>query len=330
MRSTNFGPLVGLKMQGGGKVDTTRRALIGLMNKAKQPSPLATVSQTQQPAAPSPLATFVENAVQAPMSRREFMEKTGKTAASQAIQDLAGGMGVQTIAKMAAKSAVPKKTQAEIAEALADYATKVLDNPPAIEKAFQVAMGESVTDYFGSKDWPLFDVVQQIGFTNDRDAVVNAAKAIGLDIEGISRATGLSVKDITKVIKDDAELLESLSNTSRSANYLQGILEDGRPKEAYRSTSLSDIDEDEVDDIIEAVIKEYGKDADANDIIGEVSDRVRNRFFEAERAGDDPLSMALSKRVLKDPLDQVYKSVTDDDYLGLYDRVYDRLPSDED
>jgi hypothetical protein len=334
MRSTNFGPLVTLKLEGGGKVDTTRRALLGLLGK-QQPSPLATVSNppvqiTPQPAA-SPLATVVERAVQTPMSRREFMEKTGKTVASQALQDVAGGLGVQSIAKMAAKTAIPSRPTTEIAEEIAKYANDVAQDQGAVSKVLSIVLGTPMEEYTFYSRNPNYDALSEIYSSGDPKAMSEAAKAIGLDIEGISRATGLSVKDITKVVKDDYEVLQKLSETAGSRTFMEGILEDGRPKEAYRSTSLVDIDEAEVDKIIKKVVKEYGKDADPQDIISEVSDRVRNKFFETERGhgGKDPLYGALYKNVLDDSvLDDVYRQMTDDDYLDIGGRVNEYLGND--
>tara|TARA_R110000868_G_scaffold41460_2_gene141733 strand:- start:5475 stop:6524 length:1050 start_codon:yes stop_codon:yes gene_type:complete len=346
MRSTDFGPLVGLKMQGGGlvykyaegggKVNMARRGLLGLKNMISTPTenlPAVVPSVAPTPA-PSPLATVVEKIEQIPMSRRQFMEKTGKTVASQALQEAAGGLGINALTKMAAKPALAKmtaKSDAEIADTIADYAANILDNEDAVAKAFSISTGQNAREYFdlGDGDFPIYDVLQDISHSGNPESMGMAAKAIGLDIEGISKATGLSAKDVARIVQDDGDLLMKLSDTSTSKNYMNAILEDGRPKEAYRSTSLSDIDEQEVDDIIKSVIKEYGNDADEMDVIGEVSDRVRNRFFEKERGhgGDDPMYGALYKRILDDEtLDNVYSQMDDgEDYMGLSDRVLNML-----
>jgi len=344
MRSTDFGPLVGLKMQGGGlvykyaegggKVNMARRGLLGLKSLMSTPiENLPAVVPSPAPA-PSPLASIAQKIEETPMSRRQFMEKTGKTVASQALQEAAGGLGINALTKMAAKPALAKmtaKSDAEIADTIADYAANILDNEDAVAKAFSISTGQNAREYFdlGDGDFPIYDVLQDISHSGNPESMGMAAKAIGLDIKGISKATGLSAEDVARIVQEDGDLLRKLSDTSTSKNYMNAILEDGRPKEAYRSTSLSDIDEQDVDGIIRSVIKEYGEDADELDVIQEVSDRVRNRFFEKERGhgGDDPMYGALYKRILDDEtLDNVYSQMDDgEDYMGLSDRVLNML-----
>jgi len=141
MRSTDFGPLVGLKMQGGGlvykyaegggKVNMARRGLLGLKSLMSTPTEnLPAVVPSPAPA-PSPLASIAQKIEETPMSRRQFMEKTGKTVASQALQEAAGGLGINALTKMVAKPALAKmtaKSDMEIADTIADYAANILDN----------------------------------------------------------------------------------------------------------------------------------------------------------------------------------------------------------
>lgn len=116
MRNANLGPLVALKMQGGGKVDTTKRALLGLLGR-QQPSqsqPLAVVTPQPVQQTVSPLQAVAEKVMQTPMTRREFMEKTGKTIGSQAVQDMTGGLGLGSILKDAAQAAIKPVISAEV------------------------------------------------------------------------------------------------------------------------------------------------------------------------------------------------------------------------
>jgi hypothetical protein len=166
-------------------------------------------------------------------------------------------------------------------------------------------------------------------------SVENAEKMIAvIDREEAERqlqVTNNTEGDTTMNYKKDTTIdvmLEKLANTAGSRNYMEGILEDGRPKEAYRSTSLSDIDEEEIDGIIDQVIKEQGPDADEMELISDISDRIRGRFFEKERshAGEDPVYGALYKNLLDDSiLDDVYRQTLDDDYMGLNDRILDKF-----
>lgn len=119
MMNTNFGPLVGLKMNGGGfvrgyadgggKVDLARRGILGLSRlfapKVSEnlpaviptppptpTSPLANVQKEVQ-AAPqvqslspaSPLAQLVQKAVEAPMTRRDVLKRAGQAAVNQVL-----------------------------------------------------------------------------------------------------------------------------------------------------------------------------------------------------------------------------------------------------
>lgn len=338
MRNTNFGPLVTLKMQAGGGINKARRALLGLLDKPtaaipepKPSQPLATVTNTPPAPASSPLATVAEKMAQAPMSRRQFLEKTGKTAASQALQDVAGGFGIRAAAKGIAKAAIPSHSEQEIAEKIAKYADNFIEDNDAIRKAFTIALKEPVEDYFSlaADDFPAFGILQEISMAEPK-SISQAAKAVGLDIASVAKATGLSVDDVKRVMKEDGELLEHIANNSSSREMLNGILEDGRAKEAYRSTSLVDIDEEEMDDIIKAAIKEHGPDADEMDVLSDVSDRLRSRFFEKERkigGSDAHLSNAVRKNLLDDGiLDEVYEQgVLNDDYMDLNNRVLDQF-----
>ena len=127
----------------------------------------------------------------------------------------------------------------------------------------------------------------------------------------------------------DSDLLDYITESAGARGYLDHILEDGRPKEAYRSTSLESIDENDVDNIIDSVIKEYGKDADENDVLHAVSDKLRTHFFAEERkdGGDSPLGAAMYQQILDDGiLDEIYEQgVLNVDFMGLTDRVLDKL-----
>ena len=95
MRNTNFGPLVGLKMSGGGavykyadgggKVDRTRRGLLGLKNIISGPTqnlpavipkaPLAEIAKkAEKPDVVSPLVQLAKKTAETPMSRRAVLQ----------------------------------------------------------------------------------------------------------------------------------------------------------------------------------------------------------------------------------------------------------------
>jgi hypothetical protein len=307
-----------MRKAGGGKVDTTKRAFLGLLGR-QQPSqsqPLAVVTPQPVQQTVSPLQAVAEKAMQTPMTRREFMEKTGKTIGSQAVQDMTGGLGLGSIAKMAAKSAVVPKSsisEQDIADSVAKYASSIIEDGGKLPAAFAAIFGKSKK--YPSGDSPYYTLAD-IGWEADEKAMESAAKAIGFDIPGIVKATGIPEEDIRKVIKKDSDLFSKVTDAARQRASLEQVLEDGRSKEAYRSTSIGDIDERELQGIIDQVIKEYGKDADEVDIIEEVHDRFRSRFFQKERLEEDsdPMYKSLYKNVIEDDiLDRVFEQFDFDD-----------------
>lgn len=339
MRNTNFGPLVTLKMQAGGGINKARRALLGLLDKPtaaipepKPSQPLATVTNTPPAPTSSPLATVAEKMAQAPMSRRQFLEKTGKTAASQALQDVAGGFGIRAAAKGIAKAAIPSHSEQEIAEKIAKYADNFIEDNDAIKAAYSLATKQPFEEAFSlaADDFPAFEILSDISMYGKPAAITEAAKAVGLDIASVAKATGLSVDDVKRVMKKDDDLLTSIANNAESRGYLNQVLEDGRPKEAYRSTSLSDIDENELDDLIQSVINEHGPHTDEQDLLYLVSDKLRSRFFEKEQGvndANDYLGGAVRKSIIDDAiLDEVYEQgVLNYDYMDLENRVLDKF-----
>ena len=301
-------------------------------------SPLQTATPTQpvQPAQPAnvgPLSQAADAILNMPMSRRQVLQ-TPINAAVSHYGRKALGMIDPVAPEMTPipEAPVAMKTDTEIADAIAKYAGDMVEDTDSIGRAFSVAVGDTMDNYFdlGGDEVPIFSALSEISIASgDPKKMSEAAKAAGLDIESISRATGLSVKEIARVVKDDSEVLEKLANTANSRNYMEGILEDGRPKEAYRSTSLESIDANDVDNIIDSVIKEYGKDADENDILHAVSDKLRTHFFAEERkdGGDSPLGAAMYQQILDDGiLDEIYEQgVLNVDFMGLTDRVLDKL-----
>ena len=319
--------------------DPARRKAIGLRDKVVQEGALKTVENGISSSELDTLQKALGNVGQAilnePVSRREVLKRGALSTASSFVP---GGGVLQQIAKEVAPTilkaeAVPK-TEAEIAETIAKYATNFIQNERAVKVAYDFAVGKSgladelVEEFVANTgEFPTWYVLQEIT-QSDPKSIANAAKEVGLDIASVANATGLSPEDVKRVMNGDADLLQSIVENSAQRVHLEQILEDGRPKEAYRSTSISDI-EGELDNIIDSVVNEYGKDFDGMDIAGEVSDRVRKRFFENERMrkNDNMLFGTMSEYIIDDPiLERVFgQGVYDEDYLDIYGRVFEKL-----
>jgi len=317
-----------MRKSGGGKVDTTRRALLGLLGKPQQAQsqPLAVVNPSPAQETVSPLQVVAEKVMQTPMTRRDFMKNTGEAVGAQAVQNVTGGLGLGSIAKMAAKSAViPKSTmpEQEIADSIAEYASSIIEDESKLPAAFAAIFGKNKK--YPSGENP-YNMLSDIGWEADQKALESASKSIGFDIPGIVKATGIPEEEIRRVIKNDSELFQKVTDAARKRASLEQVLEDGRSKEAYRSTSISDIDEQELEGIIDQVIKEFGKDADEADILGEVNDRFKSRFYQKERLEEnaDPMYRSLYKNVMEDDiLDNVFEQFDfDDTYQIVLDKFY--------
>ena len=165
MMNTNFGPLVGLKMNGGGfvrgyadgggKVDLARRGILGLSRlfapKVSEnlpaviptppptpTSPLANVqkqvqaaTQVQAPVVVAPLAALAQKAIQAPMSRRDVLKRAGQVAVNQmlpapSIADVIPGK-ISPL-KQAADSAQLFKSNPEIDDVLRSALSNVFED----------------------------------------------------------------------------------------------------------------------------------------------------------------------------------------------------------
>ena len=141
MRSTNFGPLVGLKMNNGGKVDLARRGLLGLRNIVSAPTqnlpavvpqtPLASVAPpAKAPDVVAPLTQLAQKAAETPMSRRDVLKKAGQAAVSQATQG---------IVPIAAKEIIKESIVPQVPQ------TSYLDN---IQDTLKSISNESLFDVF--------------------------------------------------------------------------------------------------------------------------------------------------------------------------------------
>lgn len=350
MMSTNFGPLVGLKMNGGGKVDLTRRGLLGLKNKILAPTenlpavtpkaPLSTVSEAKAPDVVAPLAQLAQKAAETPMTRREVLQRAGQTALSQAAKGIVP-MAAKEVVKEAIQSAAPAIDEAAAANKIADYVAKVYGSSKAATKAFKQALGESPEEYLGWK--PDAEDTHQLWHNLDEadpEAFADIAKSVGLDAETIAKKTGIPVDVVNKLSGGDGNILNDLIGASSIKAAHQSILEDGRPKEARRSTAYSDVFED-MDDAVKNALKDLGPDADEYDLIDHINQSLYDRFKQVERGEymydsktgkyapnenqERPVSKNIYNRVVDDEtLDNIWEQASDD-HVDLTEMMYDAM-----
>ena len=314
--------------------------------KAPAASPLQTaVPQPAQPAqqsGTSPLAQAADAILNKPMTRRQVLQTPVNAAVSRYGRKLLGAVDpVAPEMTPIPEAPVPMKTESEIANTIAKYADEFINDDEAIYRALDIATAGGAKDFLGLEpdfnpddiafdNVPVFEALNEIYSSGKTKDVIKAAKAVGLDIQGVARATGLSVDEVARVMKTDGDLLDYISENAGTRHYLNSIIDDGRPQEAYRSTSLESIDENDVDKIIQDVINDLGPHTDESDLLHEVSNRLRAKFFEKERnvsAEDNALAAAVKQSLLDDGiLDEVYEQgVLNYDYMNLQDRVLDKF-----
>lgn len=345
MNSTKFGPLVSLKMNSGGqkppggKVNLARRSLIGLKNTltppkanpidphlAKQlenPLPienLPAVVPDPQPKS-SPLAKLVENLAEIPISRRDVL----KNAASAALNRLWPWQIAARVSKVIEDVQLPSAVDEAATAKIADYVGNIWGDPTAAHKAWTLAHGPDwkirEPDEWGKnpsiEDLPLLWADIETGNPKNLSKVL---KGIGLDLETVAKKTGLSLDVVKKIAGEEGDLLGEVIGSSSKRTLLDGILEDGRPKEARRETSYNDLFEDEkfMDQTAKNALKELGPDVDEMTLMEYVDDALQKRWREIEREEDlrevTPLQRRISSKIIdEDTLDNVWSQATDDD-----------------
>jgi len=340
MRSTDFGPLVGLKMSGGGKIDLARRGLLGLKNVVSAPTqnlpavvpqtPLASAAPpVKTPDVASPLTQLAQKAAETPMSRRDVLKKAGQAAVSQATKGLIPAAAKEVVSEVT-KSAVPMIDEAAAAGKIAEYAAKIWESSKAAKKAFNKAHGDGASDYYEDlDDVPHAQIWAEVEMAGP-EGITAAARAVGLDAETVAAKTGLPIEMVRKLAGDDGNLLSEISGTSGMRSSLEGVLEDGRSKEARRSTSYVDLwdDSDYLNEAAKNAVKEAGPDADEMDIFAIFQDQMYNRWKEMERGNKkydselgysvyepetNALRSSLNKELIDDSiLDDIWGQATED------------------
>ena len=123
-----------------------------------------------------------------------------------------------------------------------------------------------------------------------------------------------------RLIGDGSDLLGEVAGISNTRNSLEGIMEDGRWKEAARSTSYLDIWNDNrfLNKAAKKAVEEEGPDADGMDVYNNFINQVVDRFREMERGNSEYNSESgfTQYKKEKNPLrSELHKHLIDDNIL---------------
>ena len=341
MKKIRPGPLVAMKMAGGGKVDKTKRALLGLGTLFKPAEANLPIAQSTTPVSQvptSPLVEFAKTELNKPMSRRQFLDSTAKTVASQAMRGVLPIAAKKAITK--ALPSVPAIDDEKAADKIAKYVTKIWGSSKAAKNAFKAAHGPDYKNYYGDledfSDLPNYKLWADLESGSIGD-MAKIAKLVGLDLETVAQKTGLPLESVRKIAGEDGSLVDELAAISNKRAWLDQILEDGRAKEARRETSYLDLYDDEfMDQAAKKALKELGHDADdadqhAYDLMEYVDQEFQKRWRDLERGNKDPmqttpLRQKIANKVIDDDtLDSVWEQATDTGDDGHIEGIFQYL-----
>jgi hypothetical protein len=234
-----------------------------------------------------------------------------------------------------AQTAAPAINSAEAAAKIAAYASTIWDSTDNAKKAYEASTGQGVGDNWNNPEDVSF--TQLWASVEEGDNYTDAAKAVGLDAETVAAQTGLPLTTVKGLIGDGSKLLGEVAGISNTRNSLEGIMDDGRSKEAARTTSYLDIWNDNkfLDKAAKKAVKEEGKDADDMDVYNNFMNQVVDRFREMERGHseynskrgyteykkqEDPLSNELHKHLIDDNiLDDIWGQANEQFEADFYD-----------
>jgi hypothetical protein len=283
----------------------------------------------------SPLQSLADKALNAPMSRRDVLKRAGQAALQQV---------------------VPMPSITDVVPQVMSPLAEVAKAAPAFDKsAILGAVSSFLTDKMVDTSSDLAEELYGRGIWEPED--LNAADATtaweyaqygdedhpeglatlrdNFNLKKLSEHSGIPIEELKKYISD-VELQSLPLSLGNRQERLSAIMEDGRPKEAYRMTALEELGL--IDDYIKSSAKElYGTqksfDEDerweiANHAVGlAYDDYVRKTINSVE-----PTAYSFEDEVLlkagKDWLDESLSSVFDQglEYSGYgFDDFYERL-----
>lgn len=341
-------------------VDSFRRSLFGLPEAPvaqpivpvppQQPAP--TAPPVAAPTAPQPAVTpaqpanplgqLAQQALNAPVSRRQVLKRAGAAAAQSALPMPSTTDIVKEVVSPLAEAAVAAPfDKAAAINAIADYATSIYDDPKAAATAFKLINGKNVQDYWDGMDpeeIPIGAIWGEMRYLSG-DAS-NVAKAIGLDAATIAKNTNLPLNDVISVLGNSEGLaLDNIISPASMRSNHQQILEDGRGKEARRSTNYIDIWNDTayLKSTAKQILKKYGRNADPYELYAAFNDALFERWKDMERGNtsynaktglstyaqkNNELQNAMAQRIVDDyTLEETWSQASEDDDDDTYDTV---------
>jgi hypothetical protein len=306
-------------------VNLSRRGVLGLPRKSEVllPSQVEThLPAVVAPAESSPVVGAIEQVIAEkmakPTTRREFMGEGVKAAASAALRRAAPGALKQATKRLLK----PQIDETAAAGKIADYVSSVYSDDKAAATAYKIlsdlegriAKGKRlnwIDRSVDSMDSGQSTAVWAELINLDAKRGPEAAKAIGLDTQTIAKQTGLPADLVKKLVGSEENLINELSDAAGTDLKIQQIIEDGRGREAARSSSYVDLfeDVDFVNESLQKAMKELGPDANPDDIISKSHDILLDRFKEMERGPSDNLFLGeMRKRIVPDEvLDDVWR-----------------------
>lgn len=302
------------------------------------PQPAVTPTAPQSAVAPTqpanPLGQLAQQALNAPVSRRQVLKRAGAAAIQSALpMPSATDVAKEVLSPLAEAAVSAPFDKAAAINAIADYAASIYEDPKAAATAFKLINGENVQDYWDGmnpEEIPIGSIWDEMRHSDDDTS--NVAKAIGLDAATIAKNTNLPLNDVISVLGNSEGLAldNIISPASRHSNHQQ-ILEDGRGKEARRSTNYIDIWNDTkfLKSTAKQILKEYGRNADAYDLYDAFNNALFERWKDMERGNtsynaktglttyaqkNNELQNAMAQRIIDDGLlEETWSQASEDD-----------------
>jgi hypothetical protein len=259
---------------------------------------IAPVAQETPAQAPniSPLEYAAEAIKNMPMTRRQVLQTPFNAAVSHYGRKLLGPMdsAAEPTAALApeAEMVLPTFSEEEIAGKTGQYITGLMADPDFRKAYIDTVLPEEERGDAMFEDYPdeAYNSMAQLGGTHPHQ--IEAFKS-HLSLEKMSEDTGIPLSELQKYTSETG-LHDLLNRMGDNHSWLTGILEDGRPKEAWRSTALGDLNYKK---IMKSAVKELGKDADYGDLINLAEEKAREEYMHRMQRG-----MPTDKQ-LKAPLD---------------------------
>jgi hypothetical protein len=309
--------------------DPSRRQAIGLREQITQPGAMTTVETEVSASDLDTLQQAMGNVGKAilnePVSRREVLKRGALSTASNLIP---GGGVLQQLAKEAVPQALKAATSAPSKEALTTMLAKSIGQ--RVAKIPEADLEDVIDNY------PMIQELEPIAYFGDlrydEDALDSLYGAIGLRTQNLAEELKIPQEKLyelfgtRKVDKKDVpiysieELVQPFGDMSEQYRF---ILEDGRPKEAVRDTSLLD----NWNKWARAAIKETLTEnrEDELEFVQQVQEKMFDRFLSEELANAglstgklrNPMIDALAEELrVKEKAREVFNLALGDKYIS--------------